>query len=161
MNREAPGGNISRGNVERRRRDALYHRRLPRRLSSLQHGDIPRAERDDEKNYKKLCARHAFFRVEHQSWWKEEMPNLEELQEGKDNLNQHNWKVDFIVTHCTASSTQATISFGRFDTDLLTDYFEEIRQNCEYEKWFFGHYHENRNVTANDILIYDKIIRII
>lgn len=89
------------------------------------------------------------------------MPNLEELQEGKDNLNQHNWKVDFIVTHCTASSTQATISFGRFDTDLLTDYFEEIRQNCEYEKWFFGHYHESRNVTANDILIYDKIIRII
>ncbi len=31
----------------------------------------------------------------------------------------------------------------------------------QYAKnWFFGHYHDNRNVNAEEILLYEQIIRI-
>ena len=43
---------------------------------------------------------------------------------------------------------------------FLTDYLEEIRQTVKFKKWFFGHYHDNRNVNAEEILLWEQIIRI-
>lgn len=48
-----------------------------------------------------------------------------------------------------------------YKRDIETDYLEEIRQNISFNKWFFGHYHDNRNVNAEEILIYEQIIRIV
>lgn len=47
-----------------------------------------------------------------------------------------------------------------YKQDILTDYFEEIRQKVHFKKWFFEHYHDNRNVSAEEILLYEQIIRI-
>jgi hypothetical protein len=47
-----------------------------------------------------------------------------------------------------------------YKPDILTDYLEEIRQKVEFKKWFFGHYHDNRNVNAEEILLWEQIIRI-
>ena len=88
------------------------------------------------------------------------MPSQEEMDEGRRNLEENDYTVDFIVSHCAASSTVALISHGAFKPDTLTTYLEEIRQKTTFKKWFFGHYHENRNVNANEILLYEQIIRI-
>lgn len=88
------------------------------------------------------------------------MPSEEEMREGKVNLAAHGNKVDFIVTHCCASSTQVIVGGNRYKPDRLTSYFEEIRQNVSFKKWFFGHYHDNLNVSPQEILIYEQIIRI-
>ena len=100
------------------------------------------------------------FRVNHLTWWKEELPSEEEMEEGHKNLERYDYKVDYIVTHCCSSSIQEIVGNGHYETDLLTDYLEEIRKNTEYKKWFFGHYHFCSNVTDKDILIYEQIIRI-
>ena len=100
------------------------------------------------------------FRINHISWWKEEMPCEAEFEEGRRNLERAGWEVDFIVTHCTASSTQALAGGWLYQPDALTDYLEEIRQKCRYRRWFFGHYHDNRNVTERDLMLYEQIIRI-
>ena len=88
------------------------------------------------------------------------MPCEAEFEEGRRNLERAGWEVDFIVTHCTASSTQALAGGGLYQPDALTDYLEEIRQKCRYRRWFFGHYHDNRNVTERDLMLYEQIIRI-
>ena len=88
------------------------------------------------------------------------MPSVEEMEEGCINLQKHNSEVDFIVTHCASSSTAALLSHGLYKPDLLTDYLEEIRQTVKFKKWFFGHYHDNRNVNAEEILLWEQIIRI-
>lgn len=49
---------------------------------------------------------------------------------------------------------------GLYKPDILTDYFEEIHQYVKFKKWFFGHYHDNRNVNAEEILLWEQIIRI-
>lgn len=100
------------------------------------------------------------FRINHKSWWKEELPSKEEMQEGVNNLVNHNNEVDFILTHCASSSTAALLSAGLYKPDILTSYFEQIRMLVDYKKWLFGHYHDNKAVNDSEILLYDQIIRI-
>lgn len=109
---------------------------------------------------KKLDREWALYRVNHVSWWEQELPSEEEMEEGRRNLDAHGNSVDFIVTHCCASSTQAIFSNGSYTPDVLTSYFEEIKQETDFKKWFFGHYHDNRNLNAEEIMIYEQIIRI-
>ena len=89
-----------------------------------------------------------------------ELPSQEEMDEGRRNLLNHENSVDFIITHCCSSSTQALLGRGFYTTDIETKYLEEIKQTVKYKKWFFGHYHDNKNVSAEEILLYEQIIRI-
>ena len=100
------------------------------------------------------------YRINHVSWWAQEMPTAEEMEEGRRNLKGHGNCVDFIVTHCCSSGTQACLGGGMFTPDELTKYFQELRETIRFKKWFFGHYHDNKNVNAEEILLYEQIIRI-
>ncbi|MCH5250676.1 MAG: metallophosphatase, partial [Lachnospiraceae bacterium] len=98
------------------------------------------------------------YRIKGISWWEEELPTEEEMRHGLDVLNQNDWKTDFVITHCAPSSTQALLGFH--DNNVLTKYLEEIRQKLTYKRWFFGHYHDNRQVNAQDILLYEQLVRV-
>ena len=37
---------------------------------------------------------------------------------------------------------------------------QEIQEKLDYRYWFFGHHHDNKNVTAKDIMLYEQIIQI-
>ena len=88
------------------------------------------------------------------------MASEEEMNEGRKNLAQNNFNVDYIITHCCSSSTQAYFSNGGFKPDRENRYLEEIKQMTRYKKWFFGHYHNNRNINKKEIMLYEQIIRI-
>ena len=109
---------------------------------------------------KKLDKRRCPYRINHVSWWQQELPSEEEMEEGRRNLAAHDNMVDFIVTHCCASSTQILLGGSMYTPDIETAYLEEIRQKVKFKKWFFGHYHDNRNVNAEEILLYEQMIRI-
>lgn len=115
---------------------------------------------DYKKKKKELDKEWIPYRVNHLSWWKEELPSETEMEIGRENLLQHDNSVDFIVTHCTASSTAALLSHGTYKPDILTNYLEEIRQTVKFKKWFFGHYHDNQNVSTEEILLWEQVIRI-
>lgn len=117
-------------------------------------------DQDYKKKKKELDQGWRPYRINHVSWWKQELPSEEEMEEGRKNLALHHNTVDFIVTHCCSSSTQAMLGGSLYKPDIETTYFEEIKQNTKYIKWFFGHYHDNRNVSAEEILLYEQIIRI-
>ena len=115
---------------------------------------------DYKKKKKELDQGWLPYRINHVSWWKQELPSGEEMEEGRKNLELHHNTVDFIVTHCCSSSTQAMLGGSLYKPDIETSYLEEIKQNTKFNKWFFGHYHDNRNVSAEEILLYEQIIRI-
>ncbi|MCR5331655.1 MAG: metallophosphatase family protein [Lachnospiraceae bacterium] len=100
------------------------------------------------------------YRVNHVSWWEQEMPSEAEMETGRKNLKDHNNAVDFIITHCCASGTQATFGRGILKPDPATEYLEYIRNTVSFRKWFFGHYHDNINVSEKEILIYEQKIRV-
>ena len=87
-----------------------------------------------------------------------ELPTEEEMQNGINNLEKVNYKVDYIVSHCCPTSIQTIIGRGTYKKDYLTDYFQKIMEKCEFKKWYFGHYHDNRQVNSQFVLLYGDIV---
>ncbi len=106
------------------------------------------------KDYTKL------FRINKQSWWEGELPTKQEMAEGLVNLEENNWKVDYVMTHCAASSTTAIIGGDLYAQDVLTDYLQEIKDRLKFKKWFFGHHHIDKQISADEICLFEQIIRI-
>ena len=124
-------------------------------------GILDRSDPSYQEKKRKLDRGWKPYRINHLSWWKEELASEEEMEEGRNNLAAHDNQVDFIVTHSCASSVQDAIGEGLFQKDRETEYLEEILQTVQFQKWFFGHYHDNRNVDEKKILLYEQIIRVV
>ncbi len=101
------------------------------------------------------------FRVNHVSWWERELPDADEMDEGLKNLERIGNKVDFIVTHCGASSTAAAMSFGSYEPDRLTVYLEDIKQTVDFRRWYMGHYHVDHQVSEKECILFEQILRIV
>ena len=124
-------------------------------------GGILELDDPDYKKKRKILDRGWLpYRINHLSWWKEELPSEEEMEEGRRNLALHDNKVDYIVTHCCSTSTQVIIGGSLYKPDILTDYLEEIKQNTTFKKWYFGHYHDNRIVNDKENMLFSQIVRI-
>lgn len=108
-----------------------------------------------DKDYNKM------FRVNRVSWWKEEMPSQEEMDEGIHNLQKENNKVDYILTHCPPTSVLKQMN-NNYGSDYLTDYLQTIKENIKYKKWLFGHMHVNENYQWDKAAcLYEQIVRIL
>lgn len=112
------------------------------------------------KTYNKMTREGKMVRINHLSWWKEELPSEEEMEFGKENLKSHGNKVDYIITHCCPQEIASLISNGQYKHDSLTDYFNEIKNSVKFDKWFFGHYHREAHILCDFEVLYRKIIRI-
>lgn len=121
-------------------------------------GILDPSDLDFKEKYTKLRRENALFRVKNVSWWEEELPLDEELMTAIRNLEKVDYQVDYVFSHCTSNEVQKIISSG-FTEDKLTDFFSEIHQKLTFEKWYFGHYHLNMNLTEKDIVLYDEIIK--
>ncbi|WP_101773459.1 metallophosphoesterase [Peptostreptococcus faecalis] len=99
------------------------------------------------------------YRKENISWWKEELPNYRELTNGLESLSECNNKVDYILTHCFIKDFENSI-FNRAYDNYLLDYFNDIKINVKYDKWFFGHYHKDLEYDEKHVCVYKKIIRL-
>lgn len=84
-----------------------------------------------------------YYRTLGVNYWKEELPDDKELQEGLENLEKHNNYVDYIITHCASTSIQEYVTENdtQYTENILTAYFEELRKNIRCSRWLFGHYH--------------------
>ena len=100
------------------------------------------------------------FRVRGVSWWARELPSEEEMEEGRRNLDKVDWKVDFVLTHCTSANTTALIGGCAYSQDILTNYLQERREKLTFKRWFFGHHHMNRQINSEEICLYEQIIRV-
>lgn len=99
------------------------------------------------------------FRVNHKSWWKEEMPNGEEYFEGKQNIAKCNYKVDYILSHCAPSSIQKLININ-FEPDDLTRYLQLTSETMDFKDWYFGHYHIENTYCDKYHCLYEKIVEV-
>lgn len=121
-------------------------------------------EADDplyQEKRRKLNRKRIPYRVNHFSWWKEELGSEEEMQEALKNLEIHNYEVDYIITHCCSSDIQSLLGGrGFYKPDKQTEFFNHIQSKVKYKKWYFGHYHMDYNVSYLEILLSKRIISI-
>ncbi len=129
-------------------------------------GILDEADFETHEDFMELCRqwnrRMKMFRVNHQSWWSQELPSDEELQRGRESLAQHSNKVDFVITHCLPQEIASIISCGEYKQDKLTAYFNSLIQDgLVFERWFCGHYHTDQRVMRYYDILYDTIMRIV
>lgn len=105
--------------------------------------------------------KNKMFRINHMSWWKQELPTEEEINYALKNLEKHNNTVDFIVTHCAPQNIASYMSCGKYAKDVLTVFFDKLSEKVKFKKWFFGHYHNDENIFDKYVLLYYQIIRIV
>ena len=102
----------------------------------------------------------ARYRINHISWWAQELPSDEEYDEARQSLNAVGWQVDYIITHCAPTSI-ALMGSRHNEADRLTDFLQEVRERAKYHYWLFGHYHDNKAIDEKHILLWEQIVRII
>lgn len=103
------------------------------------------------------------YRKEGKSWWAREMPSAEEYEHGLQELQCHNWQVDYVITH-TCSRQNLDWIRQHYDTevvpDQMHDYFQYIQEHLHYKQWWFGHFHQDVKVSDRQQLIYHNLIEI-
>ena len=105
---------------------------------------------------------YSLYRINHISWWQRELPSENEMEMGLDNLKKQNNKVDYIITHSPSTSELYLMGGkGLYQSDILTNYLEEIKANTEYKRHFFGHMHWDKAISDKDVCLYEQIIRIL
>lgn len=124
----------------------------------IQDGILEPDAPDFKQKRKALDRRMALYRINHVSWWKEELPSDAEYEAARNNLDACGWRVDYIVTHCCPNSIADIIGGGLYQPDRLTSFFEEVKERCAFDHWFFGHYHDNRKLMRKYILLYEQIV---
>lgn len=97
------------------------------------------------------------YRTEGRSWWKDELPSRTEYEEAIKTLDSANWDVDYIISHCCATST-ARCFRSDIEGDELTEFFETLEEKCKFKHWYFGHHHDDKTIYTGHTLLYKKVI---
>ena len=107
------------------------------------------------------------YRTEGKSWWQDELPTQEDVDNAIQNLSKFNNHVDYIITHDVATETNLQLGFrptgdmSRYDKKYIhiNQFLQNIMDTVEFKVWFAGHYHVNQKVGDVQIL-YDDIVEI-
>ncbi|MGE9999142.1 hypothetical protein ACQRC2_10855 [Catenibacterium mitsuokai] len=101
-------------------------------------------------------------RVEHRSWWQQELPTTQEWNEALNNLLQYNFHVDYIITHdCPFHIKELlhtrTIPCNLDDYTLphlrnIDEVMDDIEQQVTYKLWFSGYFHIDQTIYKHVIL---------
>ncbi|MCD8356329.1 MAG: metallophosphoesterase [Clostridia bacterium] len=103
-------------------------------------------------------------RAEGYDWWAQEMPSQEEYQRAYENLEKHAWQVDYILTHTCPAETIAYMNTMRLGTKKIADgerelnlFLDYIRSQTTYQKWYFGHFHCDKELRRNQYVLLDAV----
>ena len=132
----------------------------------IQHGIIDPADYANRHDMIKACKaldkkyggwQYAMYRIKGESWWEQELPTQEEMNWGLRNIELHDNKVDYIITHSPSTSELLLgFNYGFVEQDILTKYIDEVKSKVDYKKHYFGHMHDDIAINDKDICLYRK-----
>jgi predicted phosphodiesterase len=98
------------------------------------------------------------LRIEHISWWKEELPTYEEINHAFDNLEKNDYTVDYIFAHSAPIKIVKKAFPIYFDFNCPTGkLLDEICNKTNFKHFYCGHFHENLDFE-NYHFIYDQVM---
>ncbi|MDE5565677.1 MAG: metallophosphoesterase [Anaeroplasmataceae bacterium] len=107
------------------------------------------------------------FRTPYYTWWPEEMPTEEELEEGIKNLEKYQFVVDYVITHdCPLSLLTTVLLYSTKGNNCKVtpaksnEFLELIANKITCKQWFFGHYHIDQYFGKQYTALYKKVLLI-
>ena len=100
-------------------------------------------------------------RKEGKSWWPQEQPSEDEYIEANNNLEKHNWKVDYVITHTTSLRIMNGPLWYPKENTKLNEFFNDLEVRLDYKYWYFGHFHHDKDfVDYKCSVVYMRRIKI-
>lgn len=104
------------------------------------------------------------YRIEGSTWWSQEVPAYDELDEGIANLKRYENKIDYIITHsCSeralaypAIRNAASVKLNCPEVQMLS-YVEDI---ATFKHWYFGHFHVDAKLGDKYTALLHDIVEI-
>ena len=96
-----------------------------------------------------------FYRTIGESWWEDEIASKEEFIHGWETLNRNNWECDYIFSH--EGPVQDTKLIANYSSGVMSKYLGMIKNATKFSRWYFGHYHINRDITPSSTCLYGNI----
>jgi len=98
-------------------------------------------------------------RIEGKSWWKEEIPSKKEFDEAMDNLDKHDWIVDYVISHTCSMRIMQERGYIK-ENNVLNKFFDMLEKELEYKHWYFGHFHDDIRIDEKHTMVYYDIIEL-
>ena len=98
------------------------------------------------------------MRMEANTWWEEEMPSAEEMLHGRETLQQHGNKVDYILTHTPSGKTSGYISERGQRQHGLHIYLNTIEESVDFGRWFFASTHADKTISRRYLSVFRAIV---
>lgn len=97
-----------------------------------------------------------YRRTEGVSWWAEEIPSHEEFEHALDNLDAHNWEVDYVLTHTTSTRNMDRMIYEK-ENNPLNSFFDMLESDLKYKHWYFGHFHRDEMLDDKHTVVFEEI----
>lgn len=136
----------------------------------IEHGIVDPADYENRNELRAACRsleekhggwQFAMYRIKGESWWEQEVPNAADRHNAIYNLSFVYNKVDYVLSHDAPASDVILLGQGYYEPDEYSYWLEQLRSSIVYDKWFFGHYHQNKMINTKEMCLYDKIERIV
>lgn len=102
-----------------------------------------------------------YLRLEGVSWWSEELPTNAEYHTSSKSLEECGWQVDYVLSHTAPTEIVRAMGYAPDPHDAeLCGYLEWVMQETQFKKWFFGHWHIDREFYGRIRAVFDDVIRL-
>ena len=91
------------------------------------------------------------------SWIGRELPSGEEIAAARKKLLDRGNSVDYIITHQCSRKLKKFLTMADNDANVLDAFFDEVRTECKFKRWFFGSYHINKVIPPNEMALYTAV----
>ncbi|MDR1564903.1 MAG: metallophosphoesterase [Oscillospiraceae bacterium] len=92
-------------------------------------------------------------------WWEQELPTIDEMQEGVDNLYKRNLTVDYLITHEPPSKVKTFLTPGA-GFNPVNAFLDELAQEVTYKHWFFGSLHIDKGLSSAHTSVFNRIVNV-
>lgn len=105
-------------------------------------------------------------RIDNISWWEGENISYSDIENGLNNLEEQDFKIDYVLSHTGPQSIIDDYLRSKFKTNkrfndkneiILEQFMNRIKR---FKKWYFGHFHMDEKINDKFSIVYEKIIKL-
>lgn len=100
------------------------------------------------------------YRTEGQTWWADEIPSQDDINNARRNLAGVGNKVDLVLTHTLPRSIIEQLRLNPLKIeDPAAIMLDGLRESIEFNDWYAGHFHLDEDIGSFHVL-FNRVLRI-
>lgn len=88
-------------------------------------------------------------RLPNRSWWEQETLDWGEEENTFLNLQDNDFKVDYILTHTIFGYLADQLVEGKVHGCPVSNFLDYVNNKTQFKGWFFGHFHQERLIKLD------------